>query len=58
MRICVIGKFPPIHGGVSMRTYWSAHALAARDHPVNGPAMRTALTPKTGHSLDKAANGL
>ena len=26
VRICVIGKFPPIQGGVSMRTYWSAHA--------------------------------
>ena len=31
MRICIIGKFPPIQGGVSMRTYQTAHALAARD---------------------------
>jgi len=29
VRICIIGKFPPIQGGVSMRTYWSAHGLAA-----------------------------
>ena len=29
MRICIIGKFPPIQGGVSMRTYRAAHALAA-----------------------------
>lgn len=35
MRICLIGKFPPIQGGVSMRTYWSAHALAARGHDVH-----------------------
>ena len=35
MRICIIGKFPPIQGGVSMRTYWSAHALAARGHEVH-----------------------
>ena len=35
MRICLIGKFPPIQGGVSMRTYWSAHALAARGHEVH-----------------------
>jgi glycosyltransferase involved in cell wall biosynthesis len=35
VRICVIGKFPPIQGGVSMRTYWSAHALAARGHEVH-----------------------
>ena len=35
MRICVIGKFPPIQGGVSMRTYWTAHGLAARGHDVH-----------------------
>ena len=35
MRICIIGKFPPIQGGVSVRTYWTAHALAARGHEVH-----------------------
>lgn len=35
MRICLIGKFPPIQGGVSMRTFWAAHALAARGHEVD-----------------------
>src|SRR5262245_36297794 len=35
MRICLIGKFPPIQGGVSMRTYWAAHALAMRGHEVH-----------------------
>jgi glycosyltransferase involved in cell wall biosynthesis len=35
MRICVIGKFPPIEGGVSAQTYWSAHALARRGHDVH-----------------------
>jgi len=35
VRICVIGKFPPIQGGVSMRTYWAAHGLAARGHDVH-----------------------
>ena len=35
MRVCVIGKFPPIEGGVSMRTYWVAHALARRGHDVH-----------------------
>jgi glycosyltransferase involved in cell wall biosynthesis len=35
VRICVIGKFPPIEGGVSMRTYWTAHALAMRGHDVH-----------------------
>jgi glycosyltransferase involved in cell wall biosynthesis len=35
MRICIIGKYPPIQGGVSMRTYWTAHDLAARGHEVH-----------------------
>jgi hypothetical protein len=35
MRICIISKFPPIQGGVSMRTYWSAHGLAALGHEVH-----------------------
>jgi glycosyltransferase involved in cell wall biosynthesis len=35
VRICVIGKFPPIQGGVSMRTYWTAHGLAACGHEVH-----------------------
>jgi glycosyltransferase involved in cell wall biosynthesis len=35
VRICIIGKFPPIQGGVSTRTYWSAHDLASRGHDVH-----------------------
>jgi glycosyltransferase involved in cell wall biosynthesis len=35
VRICIIGKFPPIQGGVSARTYWCAHDLAARGHEVH-----------------------
>jgi glycosyltransferase involved in cell wall biosynthesis len=35
VRICIIGKFPPIQGGVSARTYWSAHGLAALGHEVH-----------------------
>jgi glycosyltransferase involved in cell wall biosynthesis len=35
MRICIIGKFPPIEGGVSTRTYWTAHGLAERGHEVH-----------------------
>jgi glycosyltransferase involved in cell wall biosynthesis len=34
LRICIIGKFPPIQGGVSMRTYLAAHALGARGHDI------------------------
>lgn len=35
MKICLIGKFPPIEGGVSTRTYWTAHGLARRGHEVH-----------------------
>src|SRR5215467_10725746 len=35
MRICLFGKYPPIQGGVSMRTYWTAHELAKRGHTVH-----------------------
>lgn len=35
MRICLIGKYPPIQGGVSARTYRLAHGLARRGHAVH-----------------------
>jgi hypothetical protein len=35
MKICVFGKYPPIQGGVSMRTYWVAHGLAQLGHTVH-----------------------
>ena len=45
MRICMIGKFPPIQGGVSMRTYCTAHALAARGHEVHVVTNAKEATP-------------
>ena len=35
MRIALIGKYPPIEGGVSMHHYWYAHALAALGHQIH-----------------------
>lgn len=35
MRLCIIGKYPPIQGGVSARTYRLAHELARRGHAVH-----------------------
>ena len=35
MKICIFGKYPPIQGGVSMRTYWAAHGLAKLGHTVH-----------------------
>lgn len=35
MKICIVGKYPPIEGGVSARTYRYAHGLARRGHEVH-----------------------
>jgi glycosyltransferase involved in cell wall biosynthesis len=35
MKICFIGKYPPIEGGVSTHTYWLARGLARRGHDVH-----------------------
>ncbi|MDJ0837609.1 MAG: glycosyltransferase [Acidobacteriota bacterium] len=35
MKICIIGKYPPIEGGVSREMFWSSHALAEAGHEVH-----------------------
>jgi glycosyltransferase involved in cell wall biosynthesis len=35
MRLVILGKFPPIEGGVSCQTYWTAVDLAERGHEVH-----------------------
>lgn len=35
MRILLIGKLPPIEGGVSAQTFWLARSLARQGHEVN-----------------------
>ena len=35
MKICVLGKYPPIEGGVSTHTYWLVRGLAQRGHEVH-----------------------
>lgn len=35
VKICVLGKYPPIEGGVSASTYWLAYGLAERGHQVS-----------------------
>src|ERR1700730_1658311 len=34
LRVCIVGKYPPIEGGVSATTYWLARGLAARGHEI------------------------
>lgn len=35
MKICILGKYPPIEGGVSTNTYWLSRGLAERGHEVH-----------------------
>lgn len=35
MKLCFIGKYPPIEGGVSTSTYWLARGLAERGHEIH-----------------------
>jgi glycosyltransferase involved in cell wall biosynthesis len=34
LKICILGKYPPIEGGVSCGTYWTVRALAQRGHRI------------------------
>lgn len=34
MKICFIGKYPPIEGGVSMQSYWTVRGVAELGHEV------------------------
>jgi glycosyltransferase involved in cell wall biosynthesis len=45
MRICIFGKYPPIQGGVSARTYWLAHGLARLGHSVHVVTNAKEATP-------------
>jgi glycosyltransferase involved in cell wall biosynthesis len=45
LRICIIGKYPPIQGGVSMRTYWTAYRLAEHGHEVHVVTNAKEATP-------------
>ncbi len=35
MKICIIGKYPPIEGGISSSTYWLAKNLGEKGHEVH-----------------------
>lgn len=35
MKLCLVGKYPPIEGGVSASHYWIARGLASRGHEVH-----------------------
>jgi len=60
MRILVIGKFPPIEGGVSAQTYWMVRALSSLGHTVHvvtnsgdvEPTFRLHLSPCDRQWLD------
>ncbi|MBU0547924.1 MAG: glycosyltransferase family 4 protein [Candidatus Omnitrophica bacterium] len=60
MKICIIGKYPPIEGGVSTYTYWLAKALGENGNRVfvvtnaneAGFEYREDILPKEAHKLE------
>jgi glycosyltransferase involved in cell wall biosynthesis len=60
VRILIVGKFPPIEGGVSVRTFGIAHALARRGHDVHvvtnasevEPAYRIYMRPEDRSQIE------
>jgi hypothetical protein len=41
LRICLIGKYPPIQGGISAQCYWMCRWLAERGHEIDVVRMPT-----------------
>ena len=60
MKICILGKYPPIQGGVSSCNYWLAKALASDGHNVfvvtnaeeAGFEYREEILPKEAKNLE------
>lgn len=52
MKILIIGKFPPIEGGVSAQTFWLARALAKQGHEVNVVTNALEVEPTFGQCLE------
>src|SRR5437660_5118294 len=46
MRICLVGKYPPIEGGVSAQAFWAARGLAERGHEVFVVTNATEVEPE------------
>ncbi|WP_245604490.1 glycosyltransferase [Nocardioides aequoreus] len=54
MRVCLVGKYPPIEGGVSTTTYWIARGLAARGHEVHVVTNADEVEPRYRIRLEAA----
>jgi hypothetical protein len=54
MRICIIGKYPPIEGGVSARTFDYARILAEKGHEVHVVTNAPEVEPQFRIWLDDA----
>ncbi len=52
MKICILGKYPPIEGGVSTHTFWMARGLAERGHEVHVVTNADEVEPMFRMSLE------
>lgn len=56
MNICIIGKYPPIEGGVSTTTYWLAYGLAKKGHTVHVVTNADEVEEEYRMHMDKASD--
>jgi glycosyltransferase involved in cell wall biosynthesis len=60
LKVCFVGKYPPIQGGVSAQSYWMVRGLAERGHEVSvvtnafevEPRFRMSLSPSDMENLE------
>jgi glycosyltransferase involved in cell wall biosynthesis len=52
MRVLIVGKYPPLQGGVSAQTYWTARALGNRGYDVDVVTNATEAPPGLRAPLD------
>ncbi len=53
MKIMLVGKYPPIQGGTSRATYWSAHDLVESGHEVEVISNNFEVEPTFRQFLDQ-----
>lgn len=56
MKICFLGKYPPIEGGVSATNYWLAHGLAKKGHEIHVVTNAREVEPAYRMHLDELSD--
>lgn len=51
MRICLIGKYPPIEGGIAAKTFWLTKALGKQGYEIHVVTDRLDTDPEYSHPM-------